>query len=1124
MRPQPVLSPLVAVTSGLFHDVRHAARQLRAKPAFTLLVVLTVALGIGANTAIFSMINGFLRPLPVPEPDRLVVLAAQPKGDETGFQYRFSYPALGDFRQQIDSFSDIFGYTTMVAGLQEGGKVTQFLYQAVTSNLFTGLGVKPAAGRLLLPGEGEQPGSELVLILGYSTWQKRFGGDPAVVGRRVRLNGQSATVIGIVPRDFHGLYAGVEMDGYLPLNSLASVYTGNWQDYATNRTQRLLTLVGRLKPGVALAQAAKDTSLSAQRLTEEYPSTDKDPGVRLFPETLARPLPLRHVAERIPLVRGLVLVLAAIVLLLACVNVANIMLVRATVRQREMAIRAALGAGRRRLIRQMLTETTLLALAGALGGLLLGRWGSDAFAGTLDVASDYPIRIDFSFDWRVFAYALASTVFTGIVIGLCPALRASRVDAGSVLHDNSRSDASGGGQGRVRSALVVVQVACSLVLLIAAGLFTRSLQRAQQLDLGFDVEHVLNARLDPSQLGYNRSRADQFYRELIRRVRAVPGVQSASLAYNGAHGVHARVAARLPRGACDVLRRAASHRRLQQCRPCLFRDDADSDPARPRVSRNRHRRWSASRDRERDDGATVSGRVRTQWDSSSAPRRTVLRGRSSAWRGPASTLVVFEEPLPYVYVPAAQVITSMRVLQVRTEGAPDRLKARIRGEIEALDADMPIADFQTMRQSLSGGMGFMLFRVAARQAGALGLLGLVLAVIGVYGVVSHAAAQRTARNRHSGGARSDAGRCPWAGAGPGVTAGGRRRRARDISSVRPHPTGRQVSASVRHGRSADDGRDRDRACRDRPRGLLHPDPPRHADGSTGCAAPRVTSVGRFPPRTSRESLAGWSPPRPLAVAPSRSRVSSSILTFPIRSAIARSISAYRGAMGCLEPGGGIDVGTSSRRYEDWTEARGGILEPSRLERRAAPSRAHSTGRHPIRGGHVSGILLRSQRNYFFTVLSENGLDAREFRWEESPGSLQLLHVRSGYAFSLLRKTIPGKAGTLLIEYEIGISPGVTKIRDVETCDEGDWARLSGLHREVGRPPRSRTARARPLGVDPGNRNPWRRGPSRRQQPIYARRADRRVSRRRRSRALRQAHRHPRPRATDPGGSQSRVRG
>src|SRR6202042_3684373 len=290
----------------------------------------------------------------------------------------------------------------------------------------------------------------------------------------------------------------------------------------SERSARSLTVLARLKPGVSLQQAQSSMNVVTARLAEQYPASDKGISVHIVPERLARPQPFPN---------NIVPFIAGVFLLLACMNVANILLVRATMRQREMAIRAAMGANRWRLIRQLLTESILLSLFGGVGGLTLGGWASGAIASILP-AGRLPIRVDFGFDWRVFAYAMAAALVTGAVVGLWPALRAGRTDVNSVLQSGGRSDTAGAGRHRLRSVLVIAQVAGPLVLLIVAGLFVRSLIRAQHAYMGFEADHVLNLTLDPREVGYDDARTKTFYHDLEARVRVIPGAQSASLAFS----------------------------------------------------------------------------------------------------------------------------------------------------------------------------------------------------------------------------------------------------------------------------------------------------------------------------------------------------------------------------------------------------------------------------------------------------------------------------------------------------------------------------------------------------------------------------------------------------------------
>src|SRR5215469_132934 len=347
-------------------DCRFAVRQVRKEPAVTATVVITLGLGIGVNTAMFSLLNGWLlRPLPVPSPQQVTVLASQQKEGSNG---NFSYPDFLDFQRGDDSFSSLFGYAFGIGGLSADGEAREIAYSSVTGNYFSALGVKPALGRLFLPGEGEKPGEELLVVLGYSFWQSKFGGDPHVIGKSVRVNGKQATVIGVTPREFHGTVFLLDMDAFLPLSAMSLV--SDSVNSLTVRDDRLLTVMGRLKQGTVLKQAQSSTDVIADRLATQYPEADKGVKVRLVPERFARPG--AFVATFVPVIASLFLVLAGLVLLLACTNVANMLLVRATVRSREVAIRSALGATRARIIRQVVTESLLMALLGSVAGILLG--------------------------------------------------------------------------------------------------------------------------------------------------------------------------------------------------------------------------------------------------------------------------------------------------------------------------------------------------------------------------------------------------------------------------------------------------------------------------------------------------------------------------------------------------------------------------------------------------------------------------------------------------------------------------------------------------------------------------------------------------------------------------------
>jgi predicted permease len=720
----------------LWQDVRYALRMLGKSPMLTGIVILTLALGIGANTAIFGVVNGFLlRPLRVKSPEQIMVLAGKREGDTLGI-FTLSYPQLADFRKQADGFSDIFASQINLGGLSVNGTPNQFVYARVTGNYFPGLGLQAALGRLFLSSEGEAGGKDPYVVLGYSYWQKRFGGDASVVGKQALIDGQEATIIGVAPKGFQGTNFALDLDGYVPLNMQPAEDAAKlWSD----RSLPALAVMGRLKPGMSARQAQSSMNVVMERLAEQYPATDKGVTVRVIPERFARPQP--YAKNIVPLIVGIFLLLAALVLLLACMNVANLLLVRATMRQREMAVRAAMGASRGRLIRQMLTESIVLAIFGGAGGLLLGMWASGAVASLLP-DSKFPIRLDFSFDWRVFAYALAAALLTGIVVGVWPALRAGRADVNGLLHGAGRSDTAGVSRHRLRSALVVSQVAGSLVLLIVAGLFVRSLARAQTVYLGFDPDHVLNAVVDPKSMAYDEARTKSFYRDLEARVRALPGVQSASLAFSVPMGQVN------DGGSIYIEGRPLS---AGQQPPVVIFNHVDApyfDTM--RIPLLRGRAFRENDDEKAPLVAIVNQSMAHQFWPNEDPlgKRFSLKSATGPFveivgvTGDGKYVFIGWDKEPYFYVPLAQNFTSYRSLQLRSSVPPETLITQVQNEIHALDPNMP-SDIQTMRQSLSGGNGFFIFKVGAILAAAMGILGLTLAVVGVYGVVSFAASQRT---------------------------------------------------------------------------------------------------------------------------------------------------------------------------------------------------------------------------------------------------------------------------------------------------------------------------------------------------------------------------------------------
>ena len=721
----------------LIQDVRYALRMLAKSPVLTGIVILTLALGIGANTAIFSIVEGLLlRQLPVPHPNQIMLLAGHLPGDTIGVT-TLSYAQLQDLRKQASTFSDVFAWQIDIGGLSVDQNAHEFVYSAVTGNYFSALGIKPALGRLFVPAEGERGGRDAYVVLGYSYWQNTFGGDTNIVGKQALFNGKLATIIGVTPKEFYGLGFGMDFDGYVPLNMNAPDST---QPFWTDRAARTLITLGRLKAGVSLKEARAAVNLVAARLAEEYPATDRGSGIEVIPERFSRPTP--NVSNVVPFVAGVFLLLAGMVLVLACTNVANILLVRATMREREMAIRAAMGAGRARLIRQAFTESIVLAVFGAAAGLIVARWSSSAVAGLLPPLK-LPVRLDVGFDWSVFAYAMAAATVTGILVGMWPAIRAARADVNGVLHGAGRSDMGGVGRHRVRSALVVLQVCGSLVLLIVAGLFARSLRHVQNAYMGFDPDRVLNVILDPSYAGYDGPRTRTFYHDLSERLSALPGVESVSQSTSVPLGVANMGAIVNVEGrAVDPTHQA----------PLVMRNVVDPSYFRTlRIPLLRGRNFTEHDDEHAPLVAIVNETMaRELWPGQDAmgkrfsvtgPDGPLIEVVGITGDGKYTALTIQHER--YFYLPLAQNFSSYRNLLVKSSLPSETLETEVQAQIRALDTNLPIMDVETMRQSITGPYGTFLFRVGADVAAAIGILGLILAMVGVYGVVSYAASQRT---------------------------------------------------------------------------------------------------------------------------------------------------------------------------------------------------------------------------------------------------------------------------------------------------------------------------------------------------------------------------------------------
>ncbi len=720
----------------LFQDIRHALRIFRKAPGFTAVAVLSLALGIGCNTAIFSLVDTvLLRPLPVTDPSQLMTLSfEQPGSASTAL---FSYPDYRDIREDaLAAFSDILAYRVGLDGLSVNGQADRIMVHYVTGNYFALLGVQPALGRLILPSEGETPEGDPVLVLGYSYWQTRFAGDRNVIGKRVQVDGHPVTIVGVAPQQFRSVQAVIDVQGYLPLGMV--LVEGNYErDLLTRRNRHMFSLVGRLRPEVSLAKARSVLQIAGKRLGERFPTLSQGMTLEAQPEAMGR-IPLGG-SQRLVTASALFLGMAALVLVLTCMNLANLLIMRATVRGKEIAMRAALGGSRSRLIRQLLTETFVLAFLGAVAGLVLGAWTSNAF-GTPE-AQGIPIHLEGQFDWRVFAYAVGATLATGLMMGILPALRASRVNLAAVVREGGQRISAAG--QRVRSALVAAQVAGSFVLLTIAGLLGQSLENAQRLDLGFDPKHVVRFGLDPQYVGYDVRQGAQFFEEVLRRVRALPGVESASLGCCGPMS---------PSPLFATVRMEGYAPPPGQPDPTVFFNQVSRDFFETlRVPIERGRAFLASDNRDAPRVAIINQTMAERYWPGRDPigRKFQFAGDPRPWMQVAGVvkdgkyLSISERPQPYFYVPLAQNYGSNEVLLVRSRAAVGNVIAEVRKEIGALAPGLPVTGVETMLQQLdeSGGMGSL--RRSTWLAGALGGLGLALAVVGLYGVVAYGAKQRT---------------------------------------------------------------------------------------------------------------------------------------------------------------------------------------------------------------------------------------------------------------------------------------------------------------------------------------------------------------------------------------------
>ncbi|MPY88819.1 MAG: FtsX-like permease family protein [Luteitalea sp.] len=728
---------------ALWHDVRYGTRMLLKAPGFTAVAVLSLAIGIGANTAIFSLVDKVLiRKLPVPEPDRLVVVSAN-RGQ--GVATTSNFPDFVDYRDKNEVFDGLVAYTQRAMTLSEGGQAERIQGLIVSGNYFTALRLRPALGRGFLPEEDKTASTHPVVVIGYGLWQRRFGGDPGIVGKSVSLNARPFTVVGVAPSAFNGTVAGGAPDVYVPIMMMMQMTTSPIDLLFGPRSRTLsgwLQVLGRLKPGVSREQAAAAMTTLGGQIARAYPNADGSP--RVEPTFLIEDGSRGHTNLlrdlRFPL--QMLMATVGLILLIACANVANLLLARAGARQKEIAIRLATGAGRMRLIRQLLSESVLLSMLGGAAGLALAVSISGLMVSFTPPNNNAfsSLTLDNRLDVRVLGFTLAISMVTGILFGLAPALIASRPDLVSALRDEATVFGKKVRHMNLRNLLVVGQVAVSVIVLVGAGLCVRSLRNLNAIDAGFDPSKVLVMSVDVSLSGYNRERGLQFYSDLLERVQRLPGVEAVSLAIQIAlgdgFGARMRAEGYVPKPGEDL---SAD---FNQIGPDYFRV--------MKIPLLEGREFGQS-----DTSTTLPVAVINQtaarrfWPGQSPLGRRVIVGRPPDDESRVVVGVVkdskyrrlTEEVRPAVFIPFFQRYRGDMTLHVRTTGDPATMLAAVRREVQALDASLPLYNTRTLEEQKTSSL--YTSRLAATLLTIFGLLALVLAAVGLYGVMAYTVSRRT---------------------------------------------------------------------------------------------------------------------------------------------------------------------------------------------------------------------------------------------------------------------------------------------------------------------------------------------------------------------------------------------